>query len=300
MKDFTAYLESKGLAKTTQKEYLLRTKLFLNWVKKEDIQITKPDVLNYLEYLKNHKKNNNVTRAITLIAIRYYFNYLFENDFITQNPCWVLKIRGTQVKKLYKVYSTEALDDLYDNFYNFYIRSYEPSKYIGKASQEHIKLTRYRNLTVLGILIYQGVQTLELKNIKLDDVDLQKAKIKITSSKHARERTLPLKASQIGILINYIQNIRPELNCSEYLFDFENHKYNDIIKHLTHQIIKIDKNFKNFWQIRTSVITNWLKTENLRKTQYFAGHRSVMATECYIPNNLEELIEDITQKHHFL
>jgi site-specific recombinase XerD len=301
-KQYIKYLESKNLAATTQKCYIHNTVLFLDWTGKEEIQITNNDVLNYLEYLKNQKNNQNQTRAVVLIAIRYYFTFLLENGQIPTNPTAFIKIRGTQVKKLYHIYTSEELDCLCDNYYNVYIRNFEPSKYLSKLADENIKLKRERNYTILSILIYQAVHTNELKNIKLSDIDLQKATIKITSNRKARERTLPLKAVQIGTFINYIQNVRVELiaNNMQLLFDFENKNPNDIIKHLTHQLRSIDKDFRNFRQIRTSVITNWLKAENLRKVQYMAGHRSIHSTENYLPNNLENLIEDIAKHHPFL
>ncbi|MCP4311758.1 MAG: integrase [Bacteroidetes bacterium] len=34
-------------------------------------------------------------------------------------------------------------------------------------------------------------------------------------------------------------------------------------------------------QIRTSVITHWLKEQNLRQMQYMAGHKHVSSTERY-------------------
>lgn len=301
MKEYTNYLETKNLAKSTQKEYILKLNSFLIWLAKEEVQVTKNDVLNYLEHLKDKKNNKNSTRAIVLIAIRTYFTFLLKNDYILTNPTSFLKIRGTQTKKLYHTYSNEELDTIYDDYYNFYIRNFEPSKYWSKHAEELIILKRERNHTILGILIYQGVQTGELKNIKLDDVDLRKAAIKISSTHQAKERILSLNAVQIGTLINYIQNVRHKLTTThtDLLFDFESHNYNDIIKHLTHQLKKIDINFINFRQIRSSVITNWIKTENLRKAQYLAGHRNIYSTECYLQNNLDSLIKDIAKHHPF-
>ena len=300
---FIEYLESKNLAKATQKEYLTKSRLFLDWVQKEDIQVTKSDVLDYLEYLKNRKNNTNATRAIVLIAIRHYFAYLLENNCIVKNPAAFLKIRGTQVKKLHHLYTGEELEELYDNFYHIYIRGFEHSKYFGQATEEMIRLTRERNLVALGILVYQGIHTNELKHIKIDDVDLQKGRITIPPSKQAGERTLPLKVAQIGTLMRYMEVVKPELDDiysqtgeSEYLFNVGN----DFVQHFTRLTRKIDKRFKNFRQIRSSVITNWLKTENLRRVQYLAGHRSINATENYQPNNLESLIEDIAKHHPFL
>jgi integrase len=84
---------------------------------------------------------------------------------------------------------------------------------------------------------------------------------------------------------------------TDYLLHFENQGIYDALSHLRRKMKAIDRNFVNFRQIRASVITNWLKTEGLRKAQYLAGHRTVQSTERYQPNNLENLIEDIA-KHH--
>jgi integrase/recombinase XerD len=195
---FIKYLQGKDYAISTQKDSVHKINLFLKWVGKEDIQITKSDILDFLEYLKNEKNNANHTRQTVLIAIRRYFDYLFESDYITKNPAGTLKMRGTQVKKLYHTYTNDDLDMLYDNFYNVYIRNFQMNKYFGKATVDYMKLKRDRHFAALGILLYQGLHTNELENIRLDDVDLQKAKIKIPNSEQAHARTLPLKAAQIG------------------------------------------------------------------------------------------------------
>jgi hypothetical protein len=54
---------------------------------------------------------------------------------------------------------------------------------------------------------------------------------------------------------------------------------------------------KDIKQIRTSVIVNWLKIYNLRKTQYLAGHRYVSSTEKYQINNIEALQDEIKRYH---
>ena len=50
-------------------------------------------------------------------------------------------------------------------------------------------------------------------------------------------------------------------------------------------------------QIRSSVITYWLKTYNLLQVQYFAGHKYVSSTERYQLNNLDNL-QDKLEKYH--
>ena len=66
---------------------------------------------------------------------------------------------------------------------------------------------------------------------------------------------------------------------------------------LVKSIQQIAPKIKDIQQIRSSVITNWLKVHNLRKAQYLAGHRYVSSTEAYQLNNIEELTEDIKKYH---
>jgi len=63
---------------------------------------------------------------------------------------------------------------------------------------------------------------------------------------------------------------------------------------------KLKKQFpriKSSYQIRASVITDWLKKHNLRKVQYMTGHRYISSTEAFLVNDLDELKEDVLKYH---
>ena len=68
---------------------------------------------------------------------------------------------------------------------------------------------------------------------------------------------------------------------------------------LIKQVKSIDSNFTGFQQVRASVITSWLKTYGLRRTQYLAGHYQIISTEAYQANNLDELTNEINNLHPF-
>jgi site-specific recombinase XerD len=318
MEDFIYYLESKNHSKTTQKAYLRNVNLFIEWYKKDVINCTKKDVLKYLEYLQNKKQQDNITRRNSLIAINHYFTFLCKNEEVTSNPTALIKIRGTHKRQLYKIYTAEELTQLYDNYYHSFIRNFEALCYAPKLGGIQVNqiekslLARQRNYIMLGLLVYQGLATNELQRITINDIDTTKGTVKISNSKKSNERTLPLQASQIGAIINYIENIRPQFftycNETEKLFfalpESSKQKTNatnlmHTFKPLTKQVKSIDKNFLNFKQIRASVITGWLKVEGLRKTQYYAGHRYISSTEKYLPNQIDGLIDDITKYNPF-
>ncbi|MFN5848400.1 MAG: tyrosine-type recombinase/integrase [Chitinophagales bacterium] len=311
-KEFIAYLEFKNLSKTTQKAYCRNINLFLKWYKIEPINCTKKDILKYLEYLKAKKNQSNISRRNSLIAINHYYTFLLKNEEIVSNPTALLKIRGTHKKTLYNIYSSEELDNLYDRFYYNFIKDFSDN-HIPKNQRQQSFLSRNRNFIMYGLLIYQGITTNEFNHIELTDLDTIKATIKIKGGIKSNPRTLNLKASQVGAILNYLENIRPQFftygedtgklflalpECSKR--KTENPNLKEITKGLTKQARTLDKNFINFKQIRASVITYWLKTEGLRKTQYLAGHRYISTTERYQPNNLDGLIENIAKYHPYL
>ena len=209
-KEFIAYLESKGLAQATQKEYVSNIKRFFCRVKKEDTQTTKPDILKYLEYLKNNGLQN-ITRSNHLIALNHYFTYLYQAEKIIENPCLFIKIRGTNKKKLNKIYTPEELDTLFDNYYQVFVRGYDDSRHRHEAQRQYSALYRGRNALITSILFNQGANTSEIEKIGIEDIDLIKATIKMRGGIRLNERVLPLKATQIGLFIHYLQNIRPQL-----------------------------------------------------------------------------------------
>ena len=310
--DFTAYLQSKNLAPSSIVHYVRELALFLAWIDKEEIQITKPDVLNYLEYLKNKRNLANLSRSRVLNSINHYYTFLYQQEQITTNPCLFLKIRGTKQKTLLRTYTTEELTTFCDNFYNCFVRTYDDS-HIPKNQRKQSSLSKQRNAVILNILIHQGTTTAEINRLELADLDLMNATLKIHGARKSNARILPLTATQIGVLMHYLQNIRPELQQyhreeSEKLFltlpEYSRQKTDSanlmhVFKPLVNQLKSIDNHFLSFNQIRTSVITNWLKVHGLRKTQIFAGHRYISSTENYKANNLDELINDIDKLHPF-
>lgn len=317
-KGFTCYLQGKDLSPATIKYYVWGLTLFLAWLRKEETSITKADILKYLEHLKADRALQNISRKNTLIALNHYFTFLHKCEAITNNPCLLLKIRGTKKRILYKIYTPEELEQLFDNYYLLHVQNFEQRCHAPKLGgiavhqRKRAFLVRNRSAVMLSVLIHQGATTKELQTLLVEDADLIKATIKLRGGKKSNDRTLPLHATQIGLLTHYLQSIRPQfLNyCSDNGSLFlalpevgeKRTKTESVVrcfKSLTEQIKDIDKRLINLKHIRASVITNWLKVEGLRKTQYLAGHRYISSTEKYLPNQIEGLMDDITKYNPF-
>ena len=312
MENFTAYLQSRNLAQSSINHYTDYANKFFAYAKKEAAQVEKKDVLKYLQYLQNKKGYENITRRNHLIAINHYFTFLLKAEQVANNPTTLIKIRGTHKKHLYKIYTPEELENLFDTYYTLFVKSFNDN-HIPKNQRKQSALSKERNAAILSIMLNQGTTTKEIDNIQLNDIDLIKATLKIQGSKKSNERILPLKAEQIGLLMHYLHTLRPQLleyhtADSEKLFlpmpefsrkDTKSATLMHVFKPFTTQLKSIDKNFLNFKQVRASVITHWLKTYGLRKAQYYAGHKYISSTENYLPNELESLTDDISKYNPF-
>jgi len=303
MNEFINYMESKNHAKKTQTAYIILVEKFLQWYKQDPINCTKKDMLGYMAYLKKHTRQQNISRRTSLTALNHYFSALLQADLISKNPASFIKMRGANKKKLYKTYTAEELAQLADNFYTVFISGFDDSYMKYPTKKEKSFLSRHRNYAMLTFLLFQGLPTTELAQIKVNDIDLAKARLTLNN------RTLPIQATQMGTLIHYINSIRPKflelcgIETDKLFFSLSAEQYDKTfskpLRKLTKQVKSIDNNFVNFAQTRASVITHWIQTEGLRKAQYLAGHRHIASTEAYLPNDLSELINDIQMFNPF-
>jgi len=310
MKDFIKYLQQKNLSASTQKYYRLYVERFLYWLDKEPVNATQKDILAYLSHLKNHRNQQNITRRNSLIALNHYFTCLQKNGITDHNPTALIKIRGTQKKTLYHIYSFDELQQIGDDYYNVFVRNFDEN-HIPKNQRLFSRLNRQRNNAILNILIYQGIRTNELPNIHLNDIDLLKAQI--TIRRKNTSRILNLHATQIGVLMQYLQQIRPQFLAyrsqeTEQVFlplpetgkkHTESTSTKGLTKPLSRQLKKIAPRYTRLAQIRASVITHWIKTYGLRKAQYMAGHKTIISTENYLQNDLDSLTDDIEKFNPF-
>lgn len=308
MKEFTAYLQNRDLSKVTQEYYVYNVTRFLLWYKNDPIGCRKKDIIKYLDYLQNTLNLENITRRNHLIALDHYFTFWGLKEVTA-----FIKIRGTKKKRLHYVFSVEELTQLYDDYYHSFIQNFEPKKNLSAKHNNYSLLSRQRNYIMLGFMVYQGLATNELDLLHINDMDFIKANVKVRGKRKANTRTLPLNAPQIGVLMNYIQHIRPQfltdkqetdklfLPLSEQVFKGEKNNLSVAVslRYLSKELKTMHPRFSKLAQLRTSVITNWLKAEGLRKTQYLAGHKSITSTEEYTTNNLEELADDLVKYNPF-
>ena len=309
MSSFKDYLQQQGKSKNTVKHYSSYILDFLGWLDQDNAEIenaTAKEVLSYLHHLQN-KGQENKTRNIRLNVIKQFFNWQIDQNQRADNPIQHLKIRGSKTKKLYQILDKQQLESLY----NEYEVPNKNDERLNRNWFTNYRLSKARNKAILSLLINQGITTPEVERLTINDLKLKEGQIFIAGSRKSNERTLELKSNQVIGLMEYQYTTRNELlhyqeKETKRLFlsvpSAGQQKANDTLqiwKGLTSEVKSEHKHFMNFKQVRTSVITHWLKQYNLRQVQYMAGHRYVSSTEGYLVNQVEDLQADIDQFHPF-
>lgn len=301
LKDFRTYLQQLGNDTNTIRQKVNYTGYFLNWLESEHLQPEETrynDLLNFIDYCKlegNSKKHINSK----LRSVRGFYEYLKKLNPKIINPAANLYLKGTHKKAISGIIDFAALENLYQSFET-------------KTNRDK------RNKIILGLLIYQGVTTEELKQLEPGHLKLKEGKIYIPGDRRRNSRKLELKPFQILELHEYLIETRPKIlneitaprparkpdrinktRLENQLFISINGSENikNSLLHLFRAIRKTKPEITSPKQIRASVITNWLKNYNLRQVQYMAGHKYVSSTERYQLNNLDNLQSKLEKLH---
>lgn len=289
-KTYQQYLEEEGYTHKTITSKKREQLYFTKWCKRQSTTAIEIDYKTCLKYIKHLTRKGNSKRSINhrLSSLKTYFTYLISEAYRIDNPIENTNVRGTQRTIHYNLLESEELEDLY---YSYATENYQ---------EIYHSYTAKRNKIIIGLLVYQGLNTADLSNLKVEDVQLNKGKIYVPSRKRSNARELELKPWQMMGLMTYLNDIRPHLlarlnSDTNQLFP-SGERFT-----MTHTIIKklkkVNQKVESAKQIRASVITNWLKQYNLRKTQVMAGHKYISSTERYLQDDLENLHEIVNNYH---
>jgi len=153
---------------------------------------------------------------------------------------------------------------------------------------------------MLGLMVYQGLMGGELMRIESKDIKIKEGRIFIKGTKRSNERLLELKALQISELQSYLNANKFKegaIFTEQKLKILSDKNVPNRVQYMFDQLKKLNAKVINAKQIRSSVITAWLRKNNLRQVQYMAGHKYVSSTERYQTNNLDDLQNELKQHH---
>ncbi|QQG34936.1 MAG: tyrosine-type recombinase/integrase [Deltaproteobacteria bacterium] len=259
IKIFIHSLEIRGFSSNSISAYLHDLKQLATYAIQQKISIYKLSRKDLIQYqiaslslkLSNRSQNRHLS------SIRQFFNFWIKERLISKNPSCALNCKAQL--KLPVFLNNNEIDKLI------------------QASQKNLK-----HFTMLHILYATGIRISELLKITVNDVNLDKAYIKI-HGKGNKERLVPMNPKAITATKHYLKTnyIEKEtLNLYSPIFKMQRQSFFKLFKKYAN-IAKINKTISPH-KIRHSFATHLFeKGADLKVIQSILGHNDLKTTEIY-------------------
>lgn len=277
----------RGLSENTINSYGIDLKLFLEYLRENEIptfkQVNKEVIVNYMQSEKNNNKaNSSILRSVS--SLRKFFQYLAQEKIIEKDPMLLI---DTPKKKqhLPQVLTKEEVEKL--------LRSPNTGQVLG-----------LRDRAMLELMYATGLRISEIINLKLEDLHLTMGTLQTLGKGH-KERIVPVGDEAIKWVNRYLEEARPKLlkqKRSNYLFlNFHGNNLTrqGVWKNLKAEVKKagIQKNITPH-TLRHSFATHILENgADLRIVQELLGHADISTTQIYTHLSNKQLADIYNRAH---
>lgn len=286
--DYLHYLKvERGLSENTIASYGIDLKLFLEYLRENEIpsfkQVNKEVIVNYMQSEKNNNKaNSSILRSVS--SLRKFFQYLAQEKIIEKDPMLLI---DTPKKKqhLPQVLTKEEVEKL--------LHSPNTGQVLG-----------LRDRAMLELMYATGLRISEIINLKLEDLHLTIGTLQTLGKGH-KERIVPVGDEAIKWINRYLEEARPKLlkqKRSNYLFlNFHGNNLTrqGVWKNLKAEVRKagIQKNITPH-TLRHSFATHILENgADLRIVQELLGHADISTTQIYTHLSNKQLADIYNRAH---
>lgn len=284
--EFLAYLQiEKGLATNSVQAYASDLRQFRTFLKKQQLEWTEVESQHIVFYIRELEQDNLAprTRARKLAALRSFYDYLVEEQQLTDNPCAYLPS-----PKL-----PQSLPQI--------LTELEVITLLEAPTLD--KPTGYRDRAMLEVLYGSGLRVSELIGLNVGDID--SLGFVRCVGKGNKERIIPLGQHALQATTDYLEYARPRLqrNPRERAL-FLNTRGNRLTRQGFWKIIKqwakkagIAKEISPH-MLRHSFATHLLRHgADLRSVQEMLGHADLSTTQIYTHLDKGQL-RDVYQHSH--
>ena len=272
--------------------YLRMIKLYLKYQgEKEAKRAVYSQITDYIGVLRGQGMHPK-TLCNHLYSIKMYYQWLVNSGQREDHPCRDLYLKDKIDRSIAveTLYTKKELEDILNSFAG------------------RLPLMRRRDTVVLSLLVHQAVTNLELIELKISDIDLQKGTLNLRGCIKTQARVLPLKPEQIMLFNNYIQHCRPlflrrnkkptQEDMEAFILSRKGNKMNPTVLSCIFMRPLASGQKITIQKIRQSAIAHILKSgADLRIVQAFTGHKQISSVEAYRQTGLEELKTAIERLH---
>lgn len=204
VKPYLEYCEfRKELDKKTLKAYRIDLRQYFDFVQCEDPG--KQEIERYVTDLHKRYKQKTVKRK--LAAIKAFYNYLEEEEIITENLFRKVKVKFKEKIVLPRIIPREEIERLLNYMYSY------PEQNNGKEPKYWL-----RDVAVIEVFFATGARVYEVSNLGADCIDLNSGLIRIMG-KGGKERYVQIAEPSILELLNkYFAANQKAIRESGYFF----------------------------------------------------------------------------------
>ena len=246
------------------------------------LNISKPQILDFLKYLYNDISDISVSRILS--ALRGFYKFLIRQQIIKNNP-WSPVKNPRSSKKILEILDIEEVLKFLDS-----IPESTPSD--------------LRDRAMFEILYGCGLRVSEITGLSIGSIDFDQKLLRFIG-KGDKERIVPLGDTALLFLNKYIDSARSKIEKEKKTdFLFLNMRGDKLSRQGFWKILKkyadkagIEKNIYPHI-FRHSFATHLLQRgADLRTVQKLLGHSSISTTEIYT-NLTKEYLKDAYFKYH--
>lgn len=247
------------------------------------VTVTSHDIRSWIvSMLENGYTTVSIHRKIS--CLRVFYRFLRKEGHLKTDP--LQKVVLPKRKKSLPVFVEEAaINNLLDN--NSFAEGFDG----------------IRDRTVIEMLYLTGMRRSELINLRINDVDLKEATVKVTGKRN-KQRIIPLVESFIPGLTEYLK-LRIEtggIEANDWFFItpkgnklYDKYVYNLVNRYLE-MVTTADKKSPHI--LRHTFATHMLNHgADLNSIKELLGHASLSATQVYTHNTFEKLKKVYKQAH---
>lgn len=249
----------------------------------------KAEIEDYITYLHKHFKQKTVKRKIA--SLKAFYNYLEEQELISENPLWKIKVKFKETITLPRIIPRNEIEQLLNYMYAPFC----------KERQQNEK-NWLRDIAVTEVFFAIGARVYEVSNIRADCVDLYSGLIRIMG-KGGKERYIQIgEPAIITLLQQYYDANKAAIDRSGYFFvNQRGERFSEqSIRLMMKKYAKaagIERNITPH-MFRHSFATYLIEEGvDISCVQQILGHSSIKTTQIYIHVAAGKQAEIIKERH---
>lgn len=282
---FETHCQAQDYSKVTCNHYRKTTERFLSYIESQGVCLVEDIVARQIpDYVKTLMGYSNKTVELQLCGLRCFLRFLIQEGFLAEP---VLKavptVKARKQNRIPSVWTPENVEKL--------IKAIDRGNPAGK-----------RDYAIILLAARLGIRTIDIKRLKLTELNWADSQLELHSSKTGAVVQLPLLPDVGWAIIEYLKNGRPKVD-SPYVFlrhlaplvpfSDEDRLHQIIIKYMKIAKIPISPHKKKGMHSLRHTLASRLLAENtpLPVISDILGHASTESTAIYLKVDIQQLRE---------